>query len=755
MRLIFFLLSVSVLYSQAQHKGSITGRVLDRNVQNPLPYSVIKLVKDTALVVESDSLGFFILNNIPVGTYLLQVVCEGYKTAQYPILIEQSVISKQSVYMEEDITVLSEVVLHSEQDNPYKVTSSYQFEAKDFGNSASSFGDPLRLVQTLPAVATTSDGNNQVAVRGNSPFNNNWYLEGMEIPNPNHFGGYGSSGGFVSVFNENTLEKFDFYLGAYPAMYGNSNSSVFDMKLRAGNMRKREQHVRISPLGVYAGAEGYFKKGSKSSYIINARIFDLYFFNKWGIVPKENFTIPSFKDFSYKIFIPSKNDRLEISLFGFGGSNTLKLIYSDNREDKHNLAFCNNLSFDFKKSNRVRINSTFQWSKIDNGLYWKQPIAYSSRTREEIWRNHTYIQFKHSAKLSYRTGFRLALRNIDVLLPQGPFYDTTLRRSYYTNINKKVHGLTSEAYFSSIYRCSEATKLVLGIYAINVSFNRRVNVEPRIGITSQITKHYELGFSSGFYSKVASYYVYASSKYDLPQTRSFQVVNSHTFKIDSSFHIKSELFYQYIWNMYLTSNPQLPEIAFLSTDNLFAYKDQRVDILTKGKNYGIDINIHKKFDHKIEAVFAGAVYRSLYMNSGKVWTNTMYDNKFTSSVQISKESIKLKSYGVKSFLVSAKILYFGGFYVIPLDYRKSVLYNSDVFQESFLYNHKLPNYFRLDLGCQLSYSRKNIKHELRFDIQNATNRKNPLKQYFNKVDKSIKYVYQLPIIPVVSYTGYF
>ena len=391
---LFFLVQVTM----SQHIGRAIGRVLDNSVQNPIPYAIVQVVGDTVRTIESDSLGFYEIKDIPVGSYKLEATSEGYKKASIPIVVEQSITTKNNIYLEEDITKLATVTLYSEQDNPYKVTSSYSFDAKDFAKSSTSFGDPSRLVQTLPGVAAASDGSNQIAVRGNSPFNNNWYLEGIEIPNPNHFGGYGSSGGFISVFNENTLEKFDFYLGAYPAMYGNSNSSVFDMKLRAGNIRKREHNVRVSPLGIYGATEGYFKKGRRSSYLVNGRIFDLYFFKKWGLVPTKDISIPAFNDFSYKISVPNKNDKLEINLFGFGAANSLQMLYTNKIETRRNQISCNNLNLNYRYSQKLRFSSTFQFSYLKNKIETRNEMMDTVQTDEKILRNHTYIHFKNEYK---------------------------------------------------------------------------------------------------------------------------------------------------------------------------------------------------------------------------------------------------------------------------------------------------------------------------------------------------------------------
>ena len=115
------------------------------------------------------------------------------------------------------------------------------------------------------------DFSNEISVRGNSPRGILWRLEGIEIPNPNHFADLGSSGGGISMLSSSTLSTSDFYTGAFPSEFGNATSGVFDLNLRNGNNEAREHSIMVGLLGIEASTEGYFKKGSSSSYLINYR----------------------------------------------------------------------------------------------------------------------------------------------------------------------------------------------------------------------------------------------------------------------------------------------------------------------------------------------------------------------------------------------------------------------------------------------------------------------------------------------------
>ncbi len=167
-------------------------------------------------------------------------------------------------------------------------------------------------------VGNGGDDDNAIIIRGNSPRGLLWRLEGVEIPNPNHFASEGASSGAVSILSSNTLSTSDFYTGAFPAEFGNALSGAFDIKLRNGNNEKREYAFQASMLGLEAALESPFKKGNRASYLVNYRYSALGLFSKMGIHIVDKDEVTTYQDAAFKLNIPTQKAGT-FSFYGIGG----------------------------------------------------------------------------------------------------------------------------------------------------------------------------------------------------------------------------------------------------------------------------------------------------------------------------------------------------------------------------------------------------------------------------------------------------
>ena len=323
--LVFLLL---IILSAANSKAqaifqTVRGTVVDKISQTPVPGAVVVLLNSNPLVgTTANENGEFKLVNVPVGKQSLKITYLGYKE----ILMQNLSVNAGkelvlSIGIEEDATKMEEVEITAKVEknkalNDMSAVSTRAFSVEETQKFAAAANDPARMALAFAGVVSAGDFNNTISIRGNSPNGLLWRMEGVEIPNPNHFSNVGTSGGGISILSSQVLTNSDFSTGAFAAEYGNALSGVFDLKLRKGNNQKREYTVQLGVLGLDLAAEGPFKKGYGGSYLINYRYSTLSVLGKIGVPLGD--AITNFQDLSFNISLPVKKLGT-FGIFGFGG----------------------------------------------------------------------------------------------------------------------------------------------------------------------------------------------------------------------------------------------------------------------------------------------------------------------------------------------------------------------------------------------------------------------------------------------------
>ena len=212
-----------------------------------------------------------------IGKYKLAFSFIGYEDVYLnTVFVDAGKTSVINVTMNESAFKLGEVVISADLEkakplNEMALVSTRMVSVEETKRYAASFNDPARMANSFAGVVQVDAGNNELSVRGNSPNGMLWRLEGIDIPNPNHFSQVGTSGGGVSILSGQLLANSDFSTGAFTAEYGNALSGVFDINLRKGNNEEREYTIQLGVLGLDLAAEGPISKNSKSSYLVNYR----------------------------------------------------------------------------------------------------------------------------------------------------------------------------------------------------------------------------------------------------------------------------------------------------------------------------------------------------------------------------------------------------------------------------------------------------------------------------------------------------
>ncbi|MEX2233982.1 MAG: TonB-dependent receptor, partial [Cyclobacteriaceae bacterium] len=329
--LTFVLLMPSFSLLSQTPTQTIRGKVIDQETHFPLPGATVMLIADSSSLtgVTTNEDGDFRFEKVRVGRYKLKISFIGYKES---FLDNMQVTSAKEVLLtvslQESTVSLQEITVTAGRDgeasNEMALVSSRSFTIEETQRYAGSRGDPARMASNFAGVQGADDSRNDIIIRGNSPQGVLWRMEGINIPNPNHFNIPGTAGGPVSMINNQTLANSDFLTGAFPAEYGNSISGVFDLKLRNGNNEKYEHSGQFGFLGTEIFSEGPLSKAHTSSYLFSYRYSTLAIFNKVGI-DIGTAAVPRYQDIAFKFNFPLKGAS-SLSFFGLGGKSDIDIL---------------------------------------------------------------------------------------------------------------------------------------------------------------------------------------------------------------------------------------------------------------------------------------------------------------------------------------------------------------------------------------------------------------------------------------------
>lgn len=776
-----FLITLSILsltIKAQNYTQTIRGTVIDKVSQTPIPGAVIQIVNENPVKVSSsDASGNFQLTNVSIGKKTIHVTYLGYKsTTLQNISLNSGKELVLNIQMEEDITKMDEVEVLAKVEknkalNDMSTVSTRAFSVEETQKFAAAVNDPARMATSFAGVVQAGDGNNHISIRGNSPNGLLWRMEGVEIPNPNHFSNVGTSGGGISILSAQLLNNSDFSTGAFASEYGNALSGVFDLKLRKGNNSKREYTFQAGFLGLDAAAEGPFKKGYEGSYLVNYRYSTLSVLGKLGVPLGD--AITNFQDLSFNISLPTKNFG-NFGLFGFGGlsyqttqAKQDSLLWKEDSFYRYDSKFFSNtgmsgLSHTKLFRNQSYLKTILAFSGSQNGYYQEklesdyvsQLRDYDQRyTQTKITLSSTYTQ-KLNARNSLRSGFIMNQLGYDLL--QKGLDDSLV-------LEEKIHvkGVTqtAQAFFQWQHKLNTRLSTNVGFHYFQVFLNNSQSFEPRAAIKFDLTPKNIFTAGYGLHSQIQPLGVYFAQQTlsdgstmtpnkNLGLSKSHHLVIGYDRVLNSFSHVKLEAYYQHLFNIPISNDPTNNYSILNATDGY--YTDKLVN-KGLGKNYGLELT-YERFLHKnLYYLLSGSLYNSLYQASNGEWYNTQFNTNYAVTLTLGKEWAFTKKGKDRVFGLNFKSVWVGGFRYTPIDLEASIASGKTEVVPNKAFENKSPDYYRLDLKISLKRNYTKLTTTLALDIQNTTNRKNIGGQYFSESTGEIKYWYQAPLIPVLSY----
>lgn len=764
-------------YSQAIFQ-TLRGSVVDKVSQMPIPGAVVQLMQVIPQQVStSDANGKFSLDKVPVGKQSIKITYMGYKEVMMQNLTVNS--GKElvlTINMEEDATEMAEVevIARIEKNkalNDMSAVSTRAFSVEETQKFAAAANDPARMALAFAGVVSGSDGNNIISIRGNSPNGLLWRMEGVEIPNPNHFSNVASSGGGISILSAQLLSNSDFSTGAFAAEYGNALSGVFDLKLRKGNNRKREYTVQLGVLGADIAAEGPFKKGYDGSYLINYRYSTLSVLGKIGVPLGD--AITNFQDLSFNISLPTKKLG-NFGIFGFGGlSDQTALAKKDSlkwNEDpftQYNSKFFSNtgafgLTHTKLFSNQSYLKTALVMSGNNNGdredllqndyktfqRYYQQNYA-----QTKITLSGTYTQ-KLSAKSNIRCGYILNRLSYDLQQKSLNDNDSLVERLH---VKGQTH--TLQSFFQWNYKLTKQLTTNVGLHYFQLFLNNSNSLEPRASLKYDLNPKNSLSMGYGLHSQLQPIGVYFAKKqnedasYSSPNknlglSKAHHLVLGYDRVLNDFTHVKTEVYYQHLFNVPISQD----QTSTYSMLNLIdGYTTDPLVNNGLGRNYGLELTFERFLHKNLYYLLSSSLYDSKFKAADGNWYNTRFNTNYALTFTAGKEWTLSEKKKSRIIGFNIKSIYVGGFRYTPIDLAASLAAGDTKYQDDKTFAAKNPPYYRLDIRISVKRNYKHLTSTLALDIQNTTNRKNVGGQYFDTRSGQIKYWYQTPLLPLLSY----
>ena len=303
------------------HAFDIRGRVIDATTRQGIPYVAVVVVDNPIKGGATDSLGYFTIEGVAGGVARFEASSLGYTSIVTPEYIVSLATPPIEIVLEESRSAIDAV---SVAPSPYARDVATPLSMRSIGlgeieRSAGANRDIGRIVRSLPGVAFSPIGyRNDLIVRGGGPSENSFYIDGIEIPNINHFATQGASGGPVSILNADLIRQVKFYTGAFPVDRGNALSSVMDITLRDGNPEFQRFKATLGASEAAFSGSGHFD--SKATYLFSVRQSYLQLLFKLLGLP----FLPNYIDAQAKVQI-RPTERYEITILGLVGIDNMRL----------------------------------------------------------------------------------------------------------------------------------------------------------------------------------------------------------------------------------------------------------------------------------------------------------------------------------------------------------------------------------------------------------------------------------------------
>lgn len=779
--LCLFILS-STFYSQNYYQN-VKGKVTDKATGIGLPGVVVKMKNDTSNKINAitDGNGFYKLKNVPIGRREFIFSLMGYKIVPASdVIVSSGKETGLDIEMEELLIDIAEVEVSAENSKDIitdmQAVNMKSFTLEEIERYPGSRQDPARTAQNFAGVQGTNDSRNDIVVRGNSPAGLLWRMEEVDIPNPNHFAIAGSAGGPQSIINNKYLANSEFYTGAFPANYSNALGGVFDLKMRNGNNEKHERTIQLGILGTEASVEGPLNKKSGASYLLTYRYSTLALFSAFKIpISFGTSAIPQYQDGGFRFNFPTKKAGV-FTFSGIGGLSNIEIIlskikerpkelYGDQTRDQY---FSSNMGVAvfnhvYSFNTRTLIKTTLAYSAqeitADHYLILRDPNYVPDSVLPHILNyyqteNKTtlswFVKHKVNAANSFKAGFFVNEFHVNYFdrVKINSLYDTLagdiITKPWKKRLDNTADFFLIQPYITFSHRFNEKWSANVGLNGQFLTLNNKWTIEPRANIRYQLKENQTLSLAYGMHSQMQPGYIYyatpdsivrngvlipntdkISDNKNLDFSKAHHVVLGYDFQVSKFFRIKTEAYYQYLWNIPVYVLPS--GVSLINRGATFTrfFPLYSMENNGTGYNYGLEITLEKLFSKHYFFMYSASIYDSKYTGSNGKTYNSDFNGNYMMNLLGGLE-YNLGKQKKNSISISAKFTIGGGKRYSPVNIAASNAIMDVVPDENQINTKQFDPYNRLDFRVAYKINAKRSSYEIALDLVNLMGTKNVL-----------------------------
>lgn len=746
--LLIYFLAGSPSFAQEEGKGIIEGRVFNAKNNEPLPFVNI-VIFGTTIGSTSDLDGRFIFTGINPGFAELRASFVGFK----PFVSDEFLVTNAKkvfieIPLEETSVQLAEVAVKASvfrrvEESP---VSLRRIGIADIEKNPGGNRDISRVIQSFPGVASSVSYRNDLIVRGGGPNENRFFLDGIEIPNLNHFATQGASGGPVGIINVDFIREVDFYSGAFPANRGNSLSSFLEMRQVDGNNEKLKFRGTIGASDLALTLDGPL--ANNTTFIFSARRSYLQLlFNAIGLP-----FLPAYNDYQLKTKtrINEKNELTVVSLGSYDIA-TLNLKANETEDQRYILSYLpesKQWSYTFGTVwKHFRNNSYDTWVFSRNYLD-NQAYKYQDNIEQDSLKTLDYRSAEIENKFRYENttrtdnGYKI---NFGVNAEYDRYNNNTFSKTFSNNLPfsilyESALDMFRWGVFGQVSREILDNRLILslGFRADANSYSKDMSnlldqFSPRLSLSYGLTEKLSLNFNTGRFFQTPPYTtlgfrnnedVLVNRNNGISYIRSDHLVGGIEYKPDENSKFSVEGFYKYYNNYPFSVNDSVPISSKAADYGIFG--DEEVLSISQGRSYGVEFLYRHKALSGFNVVVSYTFYKSEFrkmnadLNLSSEYIPSAWDNRHLLNITATRKFARNWDIGLKWRFV-------GGAPYTPFDPEKSsyvLAWNAKgmPYPDYSRFNQlRLNAFHQLDLRVDKSYYFSNWTLRFYFDVANAYN----------------------------------